>query len=360
MRTLVLLLLPSLVAAEEPAANRFTTDLFGRLAGRDGNVFLSGYSIHAALSMTAAGARGKTAAEMKAVLRGAPPELATSEEFQLAVANALFVQKGFALERPFVDLVRKQYGAPVEAVDYVNATEPARLRINGWVEAKTKERIKDLLRPGILDKETRLVLANAIYFKAGWAKKFSKRATAPADFHLDAETSVKVPTMQVVNHLGYAEADGMFVVEIPYKGGASMVVAVAGDLDLGKAMKLHASASHERVQLHLPKFETTFSFDAAKVLPAMGMPAAFSTAADFSGITAEEPLLISNVIHKAFVSVDERGTEAAAATAVVMKRASERAPGQPRVVKVDRPFLFWIRHNETGAVLFCGRIADPR
>jgi len=372
MRTILPLLVFASLAA---AGDDFDFDLYRRLAARDGNLFFSGYSIRTALAMTAAGARGKTAEEMAAVLGLADDEAARakalraklrgSEEFELATANAIWPQAGFALEQPFVDSLRENWGAAVLAVDYRGATEAARVRINTWVEERTKERIRDLIQPGILDADTRLVLTNAIYFKAPWIQPFSERATAPAPFHLADGSAVDVPTMQVVSQFRCARTGGATVVELPYRGGASMVIAMPDSMDDfaldGKtASAMQAALRGEMLRVHLPKFKATFTFDAVETLQAMGMKAPFSAAADFSGITTEDKLAISNVIHKAFVAVDEKGTEAAAATAVVMKRGAAAAPEEPRDVRIDRPFLFWIGHRPTGTVLFLGRIVDPR
>ena len=361
--------------AEDAATNRFNFELYHRLAARPGNLFFSAYSIHSALAMTYAGARGKTAREMEAVLHYGPKthadakalaeRLGARSNFELSVANALWPQAGFPLKPAFLDLVKAHYGAPVHPVDYIRAAEAARKRINGWVEERTKERIKELIGPGILDADTRLVLTNAIYFKAGWAKPFTQGATRPADFHLSPGKKVEVPTMQVVGQFRYGGGDKGFMIELPYKGGASMVILVRNDLE---HLKLNArgeaegyrSLRAERIHLHLPKFKTTSDFELAGTLKAMGMPTAFSGQADFSGMTDTDRLQISKVIHKAFVSVDEKGTEAAAATAVVMKRGAAPAPSKPRVVRVDKPFLFWIRHRATNTILFMGRIVDPR
>jgi len=362
--------------AEDAATNRFNFELYHRLAARPGNLFFSAYSIHSALAMTYAGARGKTAREMETVLHYGPKthaeakalaeRLGARSGFELSVANALWPQRGFTLKPAFLDLVKAHYGAPVHPVDYIRAAEAARKRINGWVEERTKERIKELIDPGILDADTRLVLTNAIYFKAGWVTPFTQGATRPADFHLSPDKSVTVPTMQVVGPFRYFRWAEGFVIELPYKGGATMTILAMDDiskamLDIDTTAGLRKAMRGERIHLHLPKFKTTSQFELAGTLQTMGMPTAFSGQADFSGMTeTEDRLQISEVIHKAFVSVDEKGTEAAAATAVVMKRGAAAQPSKPRVVRVDKPFLFWIRHRATNTILFMGRIVDPR
>lgn len=383
-------------AADQPskpavtANNAFTFDLYAKLAEGDRNLFFSPYSIESALAMTYGGARGKTADQMAKVLRfdveaaklhpafGALAEkLNTSGQvgkervFDLVVANALWGQKGYPFQQPFQELVKANYGAGLNDVDFVQATEEARKTINQWVEKQTKDKIKDLLAPGVLTPDTRLVLTNAIYFKSKWEKQFRKEQTKDLPFHLSAEKSVDVPMMNQTQTTGFAEVDGCQVVEMPYSSRRlSMLVVlptkVDGLAEVEKAItpeklaQWQAAFRRAAVDLSLPKFHIEAQFSLAPVLGGMGMPDAFSGAADFSGIATLEKLSISAVIHKAYVDVDEQGTEAAAATAVIMGRTAAMQPPEKVTFKADHPFLFVIRHNESGAILFIGRVANPK
>lgn len=371
------------------AVNAFGLALYGRVAAAgSGNLVLSPASIALALSMARAGARGQTAAEMDAVLRdlgtdahaawlaaldsalnsrtgtfqdqsGAPRDVT------LRIVNAPFAQRGFALEQAYLDALAARFGAGLRLVDYISATEAARQAINDWVAGQTEQRIKELLAQGDVDGLTRLVLVNAIYLKAAWETPFAVEVTAPASFTRPNGSAVSVPMMHGGGELPYAAGDGWQAVELPYVGGKlSMLVIVPDDLrafeagfdDQVLAGIVSGLAAHQ-VILGLPKFGTESRLELGPVLAALGMPTAFSDAADFSGITTQEPLLVSAVIHQANIDVDEKGTEAAAATAVVMRASA--APGEPVTLTVDRPFLFAVRDVETGAVLFLGRIADP-
>ncbi|MGC9453753.1 MAG: serpin family protein [Phycisphaerae bacterium] len=380
------------------ATNAFAVDMYQRLAEQaDGNIFFSPTSIHTALSMTYAGARGETATEMEDVLHipGAaihadyaefitelndPATVRVPERidgrtewterpaYQLHVANALWPQAGYPFEEAYVQLVRDQYKAVLEQLDY-SQPEAARQRINEWVEEKTNERIKDLLARGVVDRDTVLVLTNAIYFKSNWAEQFSEHATADGEFHVSADQTVTAEMMNQIDHFGYAETDRLQVLSMPYEANElDMVVIlprevdglddVESELSRGKLDQWLGMLRPQRVHVTLPKWEFTSEFSLAEMLSAMGMPTAFTGNADFSGMTTAEKLFISAVIHKAFVAVDEKGTEAAAATAVVMARAA--APTEePKVFRADRPFMFLIRHRSSGAVLFMGRVTNP-
>ncbi len=289
--------------------------------------------------------------------------------YELVVANALWGQKGYPYQPAFLNLVSRNYGASLEHVDFVQF-ELARRQINAWVEKQTRDKIKELIQPGNIDANTRLVLTNAIYFKGAWADPFKKELTREEPFHLDGGRSVPVKLMHQQRLYSYMETDDMQAVEVPYAGQRlSMVVLLPKKIDALAALEkqmtpetidrwvgqLHA----QDVELSLPKFKMTCEFELSKQLKALGMMAAFSGNADFSGITTAEGLAISKVIHKAFVDVNEEGTEAAAATAVVMRPTGMfHRPAPPVVFRADHPFVFMIRDRSTNAVLFVGRMKE--
>ena len=367
----------------------FAFDLYQALRGVEGNLFFSPYSISTALAMTYAGAAGETAGQMADVLHFTLPaeglhpafnayaldlEARAEQEtdgtpFELSIANSLWGQQGFPFLPAFLDVLAENYGAGMRLVDYGNDPEGARKAINAWVSDETRDRIKDLIPQGAVDVMTRLVLANAIYFKAGWLNPFDESATAPESFHRLDGSTVDVPMMHLSDTFGYAAADGYMAIELPYRSGnASMLIvlpdegrfeAVEQEMSAKAVGDLAGSLTHGLVNLSLPKFtyESEFSLNAALI--ALGMPDAFDPSrADFSGMDGARDLYISDVLHKAFVSVDEQGTEAAAATAVIMEVTS--APvGEPISFTVDRPFLYMIRDQQTGTLLFLGRVVDP-
>jgi len=372
------------------SSNAFGFDLYQRLRRAPGNLVISPASITTALTMTWGGAKGKTAAQMKKVLhlKGTADEvMATSGQLARSlqepsrpvvfrIANQLFCEKTYTLVPAFVEKTREAFGAPLELLDFKTAPEPARVHINEWVEGKTEKRIKDLIPSGMVDSDIRLVLVNAIYFLGDWAQPFEHEATRPAPFHLTASETKDVPTMIRVAGFRIAQKDGVTALEIPYKGGElSMMLlvpdeieglaAVEGALDTKKLDALASAMKIEHVWVALPRFEVNPSdtLSLGEDLEALGMPLAFDLAkADFTGIANPpdpgEGLVIAKVFHKGFVRVDEKGTEAAAATAVTMKlRGGGEAPA--RLLKVDRPFLFLIRDNASGLVLFLGRVSDP-
>jgi len=369
--------------------NRFAFDLYAKLKDQEGNLFLSPYSISTALTMTYAGARGQTAQQMAEVLHF-PANLVDDPDrlhgayaasikelnaggkergYELAVANRLWGQKGYGFLPDFLGLLKTHYGAGLEEVDFARATEAARQTINGWVEEQTKDKIKELLKPGVLDTMTRLVLTNAIYFKGQWLREFPKDATRDEDFFLAPEKKVTAPMMNQTGEFGYFGGPDFQALELPYKGeDLSMVVllpkAKDGLADLEKALSAEkvaeavAKLRKQKVMVVLPKFKTTAEFEQLKEpLIALGMKDAFGTDADFSGMNGKKDLFISAVVHKAFVAVDEEGTEAAAATAVVVKLTALREP--PPIFRADHPFVFLIRDKRSGAVLFLGRLTDP-
>ena len=377
----------------------FALDLLRTITKPDGpatnrNLVVSPYSISLALAMTYAGARGATSQEMAKVLHFTlPPERlhaafnaldqaiasrsrdfpATTEGEQTArvelnVVNQLWTQRDFAFLPAFLDLLATDYGAGLRVLDFVQDAEAARQTINGWVADATKDRVKDLLPAGSVDAKTRLVLTNAVYLKAPWATAFEKALTADGDFRLQDGTTVTVPFMHQSETLGYAAGDGWQALELPYRGmELRMVVLVpdspdldsfAKDLDAAALERILSSVEQKTVNLALPKFGARSELALKDALAALGMQTAFSDEADFSGMTGRPDLAIDSVFHNGFVSVDEAGTEAAAATAVVMRETA--APIDIRTVVVDRPFLWLIRDGETGAVLFMGQVVDPR
>jgi serpin B len=366
------------------AENAFTFDLYARLKSRDGNLFFSPASVSTALAMTSAGARGETEKQMAATLHfDLPPgrlhaaygtfgEIlnAANKNYRLSMANRLWAAKGYPFRPEFLALTRDRYGAELATLDF-GRSEEARRTIDGWVEQQTNDRIKDLIPPGVLDAMTRLVLTNAIYFKGNWADEFQKSATQDAPFRLAGGGEVRVPLMHQIDKFRYGEADGLQLVELPYAGGdLSMLVLLPREVGPGSLeAKLSARAVEgwmsemgvRKVDLYLPRFKTTAEFRLGQTLAAMGMPLAFSDDADFSGMSSAESLKISEVIHKAFVDVNEQGTEAAAATAIVVAPTAARvSPEEPPVLfRSDRPFLFLIRDHRSGAILFVGRVTDP-
>jgi serpin B len=371
------------------AIEALAADLYLML-DRSGNLVFSPYSISIALAMTRAGAVGETARQMDAVLHAAlardlnaafnaldqaiaerPGKYQVGDgtvELELGTANQLWGQRGFDFNKPFLDLLASQYGAGMMLVDYIEAREEARQTINRWVADQTRDRIPELIPDGVLDALTRLVLTNAIYLKAPWMHPFDEAATSTAPFYRLDGVAPRVPMMQVDARLRYGTGAGYKAVELPYAGGMlSMVVVVPDEggfeafeqrLNASLIRSVVASLGDASVKLSLPRFEFRSQAALKQALSDLGMPIAFMEDADFSGMSPEgRDMFIQDVIHEAFISVDEEGTEAAAATAVVVGIVS--APAVSAELKIDRPFLFLIRDNATGASLFMGRVVDP-
>jgi serpin B len=283
----------------------------------------------------------------------------------LRIANAPFAQQGMPLEKAYLEALAARYGAGLRLVDYATQTEKARTLINGWVDGQTEQRIPELLVPGVITPETRLALVNAVYLKAPWQAPFSADATRAGTFTRADGSTVQAPFMATTASLSYASGDGWRAVEIPYIGGSLAMTVILPD-DLARFEQtltadafaaLTGALTETQVALALPKFGIETKAELAPILAALGMPSAFDDRADFSGITTAEQLVISNVIHQANIDVDEKGTEAAAATAVVMRETA--MPAEPVAFRADRPFLFALRDVPTGAVLFLGRVGDP-
>lgn len=369
------------------ASNAFAFDLWRSIREEPGNRVVSPASIALALDMAFAGARGETAAEMARVLhitdgellhRGAAALLArwndpSRDAFTLKVANRLFGERSLAFDPAFVALTSARYGAPLEPLDLLADPEGSRAYINAWVEEQTRERIRELIPEGALV-DAALVLTNAIYFLADWQTPFSPNRTRDAEFFADGVRSVEVPMMHRIGMMRYAEADRVQLLELPYRGGeiAMTVVlprereglnAVEAELDSDRFSRWVSSLEPRRVDLALPKLRLEpEATGLARVLRSLGMPTAFSRDADFSGMSTEAAgrLHLSEVFHKAFVEVYEQGTEAAAASAVVVTPTSAPiAPETPIVFRADRPFLFFIRDVESGAILFMARVVNP-
>lgn len=364
----------------------FAADLYKLASAEQGNLFMSPHSITTALAMTYAGAANNTATQIADVFHftQAPATLHASLNaldlalasraqggssetipFRLRTANSMWGQDGFDVLAPFLDTLAVNYGTGMHVLDFAGATEASRQTINGWVEDQTNDKIQDLLPQGTIQPTTRLVLTNAIYFSAAWAEPFEASDTADRPFHV-AGSAVQVPTLYQTADMNYGEGSGWKAVEIPYDGeDLSMTVVVPDDLSAFEQQltgatfaQIGTAVTHHSVQLYLPKFKFASPLALKPILAELGMTDAFADgAADFSGIDGTRDLVITDVLHKGFVGIDEAGTEAAAATAVVIGPTS--VPELATMV-VDKPFLFFIKDRPTGAILFVGRVVDPR
>jgi serpin B len=367
----------------------FAFELYQALKGEEGNLFYSPYSISVALAMTYAGARNETAQQMADTLhflleqdrlhpafnwldaelasRGEGAEGKDGEGFRLNIVNAIWGQKDYEFLSNFLDVLAENYGAGLRILDFINETEQSRLTINDWVSDQTEGRIEDLIPQGAIDALTRLVLTNAIYFNAAWEHPFDEEMTADGPFYLLDGGQVGVPMMKQTESFGYTEGEGYQAVELLYDGDElSMVIflpeagqfeAFEEGLQAQQVSDIISGLQPTQVTLTMPQFEFDSEFSLKDTLAGMGMPIAFSGAADLSGMTGTLDLQITEVLHKAFVSVDEAGTEAAAATAVIVGESA--MPGQPVEVTLDHPFIFLIRDIETGTILFVGRVLNP-
>jgi serpin B len=374
--------------------NAFACDVYGKLTETEsGNFFFSPFSIRTALAMTYAGARGTTAEQMAEVLHfGGGQEALHAEmgayikklnasagpdKFLLTVANALWGQEGFEFLPEFLELNDSYYGAGLKTVDFIGDTEGARQAINQWVEEKTKEKINDLIPAGTLQPLTRLVLTNAIYFLGAWQEQFNSDITKPGPFTVEPGRVVEVPFMYQQERFRYAEYETLQVLEMRYKGGnLGMAVILPREVDglAGFEEKLNADVLNElmgalhirKVKVYFPKFKIESRFSLRQMLESLGMGEAFQAGvADFTGMTRgrtpDERLNISDVIHKTYVDVNEEGTEAAAATAVMMLAGAAPGPREePPTFRADHPFIFLIRDVDAGTVLFMGRLTEPK
>ena len=367
----------------------FAMALYRQVEASHPNLVFSPISISTALAMTFAGARGQTETQIAAALRfGLPQERlhpamneltaaldtrgqgtqgADGKPFRLNIVNTTWTQQGFAMEPPYLDVLSQSYGAGVNLLDFVGATESARQAINRWVEQKTEDRIKDLVPPGILNAMTRFVLTNAVYFNAAWKHPFAAGTTTGGPFSLRDGSTVTVPMMRQHTRMKAATLPGMVAFAMPYQDERlSMLVVLP---DAGKLAEIEARLATQglggvtgaladgSVILSMPRFRFETATPLGTALSALGMPIAFTDAADFSGINAQGNLALQAVLHKAFIAVGEKGTEAAAATGVV---GGVTSIPQGLDIRVDRPFLFLVRDEPTQSILFLGRVSDPR
>lgn len=373
----------------------FAFELFRAISDQEDNLVFSPYSISLALAMTYAGARGETARQMAEVMHYSLPAdqlhpgfnaldlelnarpdqvqgLSEDDIFQLSVVNSLWGQDGWLFLPEYLDLIALNYGAGMRLVDFQNAPESARRQINDWVSDQTEKRIRDILAPGSIDADTRLVLANAIYFHATWEYEFDPDSTSDGPFFLSNGDMVTAPMMDMdgTEYLAYASGSGWQAVALPYKGGLTEMILIIPDAGNYPAFESNLTADGyfeiqealelQPVILKMPKFTFETSSSLKDTLVRMGMVDAFDPDnADFSGIDGARDLVVSDAIHKAFIAVNEEGTEAAAATVVIMTLTS--MPMQEGIVlTIDRPFIYLIRDVPTGTILFLGRVLDPR
>ena len=376
------------------ANNQFAFDLYNRLSREDGNLFFSPYSISKALAMVYAGARGDTEREManvlhftlgqdrqhkafsetRKLLNGGKGAFALPNPFrkdvQLYLSVNLWGQRGYGFQKDYLNLIRNYYGGELQEVDFA-AAEPARRQINAWVQQQTRNKIKDLFADGTISSDTRLVLATAIYFKGDWAKRF-KKLTRNDDFWISADKAVKVPLMNQTDTFGYFGEKDYQALQLPYQGkNLAMVVLLPNARDglakLEKSLTAKMLADcmngfrEQQVHVWLPRFKMDTAYDLNRTLSDLGMDKAFGAGADFGGMNGgQHKLVINKVAHKAFVEVNEQGTEAAAATGVEMELTAPRvAPPSPPVIRADHPFLFAIVDQSTGLILFLGRVTKP-
>ncbi len=379
--------------------NKFALELYDKLQSTGGNLFFSPYSISTALAMVYTGARGQTESQIAGVLHfpimpiiGEPSSSVMVPDrkqfaalfgtiikdinhrgqkggYELSTANALWGQKGYQFLQEYLKLIEAHYDGKLTEVDFKNATETARRTINEWVEEKTNQKIKELIKSGVLDAMTRLVLTNAIYFKGNWASQFNKDRTREAPFTLPGGDKTNVSMMNKTEEFSHLATENFQVLELPYvDNGLSMIIFLPNKPDgLGEFEKSLTAENlslwlgqlqKRKVIVSIPKFKMTSEFSLASTLKSMGMTDAFTAKADLSGINGKRDLFISAVIHKAYVDVNEEGTEAAAATAVAIKLLSA-GPDQTPVFRADHPFVFMIRDNNSGGILFMGRVMNP-
>ncbi len=382
---------PADVAAQVAGNTAFALDLYHQLrAGSDDNLFFSPHSIEVALAMTWAGARTDTESSMAGALhfeleqtrlhpvfnhidlelgsRGEGAEGADGEGFRLNVVNAIWGQVGYTFLDGFLDVLALHYGAGLWLMDFSADPDGAAEKINVWVEEVTENRIEDLIPPGVIDADTRMVLINAIYFNAAWASPFEEKDTKDGEFYTLAGGTVSVPMMRQELEYAYAEGEGYQAVEIPYDGeDLSMLILVPGmgtlgefeqRLDAAFLADLKGSMQWGVVKLTMPRWELDgATFSLKELLMELGMGVAFTAAADLSGMNGRRDLMIQDVLHQAFIKVNEAGTEAAAATAVIVGETG--IPPQGPDITLDRPFIYLIKDRPTGQILFVGRVVDP-
>jgi len=364
--------------------SQFAISLYKEIGKTPGNQFISPYSISAAMAMTYAGAKGETRGEMSKVLCLSPEQEKVNSDFknlnyalfrkskdiEVKTSNALWMQENFAFREDYKKIITENYSGALNTADFKNDKnrEAAIGKINQWVSEETNGKIENLILPGSLPSLTRLVLVNAIYFKGNWQNKFSENNTADGIFFSDGQKQVTVPFMHGEFDVKYLELDDIKGIELPYVDNKyNMLILLPKKTDGMASLEAQLTFDNyqqwismmmkEEVTISLPKFTLTESYSLESILQSMGMKQAFSDDADFSGITGKPDLKISKVLHKAFVEVNEEGTEAAAATGVVMVEKSARH--EKLTFYADHPFIFFIRENTTGSILFMGRLARP-
>ena len=353
------------------ANNRFAINLYSQYKSEEGNIFFSPFSISTAMAMVYEGAEGKTAKEIKSVFgfpkydnsrRNQYSDLLSEinkkdKEYALKTANALWAEQDFHFLDEYLTTVEKYYGGKTTNLDFKNEWEASRLIINNWVEDKTNDKIKDLLPEGVIDSLTRLVLTNAIYFKAKWLTQFDADKTSDEYFRVNPDKSIKVPMMQPTSQkstFNYTQNKDLQILEMPYAGeDLSMLILLPLDDDIDalensftieKLTEWKKSLRKRRVNIYIPKFKFETKYFLSETLSDLGMPTAFTNSADFSGMTGTKDLKIDKVIHQAFIEVNEEGTEAAAATGVVMGIKTSLRPPTP-IFKADHPFIFIIQQK---------------
>lgn len=371
--------------------NHFAFDFYDQMKVEEGNIFFSPFSISTALAMTYAGSDEGTADAIKKVMHFASNEDAFHRAYgeyyfgvlpserskvKMNIANKIWIQKDLATGKEFNRITRDYYGAEAAEADFRTDPEVERKRINKWVELQTKDKIKNLLKPKVLKKDTRLVLTNAIYFKANWKNRFKKKDTKKEDFWISENRSVKHELMEIEGDFEYIETLDYQMLSMPYndpdyamvmllpreKGGLSKLENSLNWRNFNAAMWTNLKPARKQlVNAVLPRFKFDFETEASETLAAMGMGVAFTKSADFSKMTKQERLKISKVIHKAFIEVNEKGSEAAAATAVVMVELESIGPStpQPKYFRADHPFIFMIVNKKQQSILFMGRVSDP-
>ena len=364
------------------SSNQFAFDLYSRISSRDGNVFFSPNSISIALAMTYAGACGTTAEQIATVLHFGELKRKKVHDaykvllnklhkdrkgYELNIANALWAHKDYSFLNNFLDLIHKNYSAALREVNFVKQTEKSRKDINNWVAQQTKDRIKELVKPGMIDAGTRLVLTNAIYFKGTWLTEFNKEDTTNAEFMLTQKETIEAPLMNLRGKFNYWGNENLQILELPYKyedlsaivllpREVDGITAIERDLSAKNLKEWTAKMDYRQVTIFLPRFKIIWGVvDLKEILRDLGIKAAFLPEADFSGMTGNRDLFISKVLHKAFVQINEEGTEAAAATAVTMIKSLKK----PLVFRADHPFVFLIKDKRTDCILFIGKVVNP-
>jgi serpin B len=374
------------MAGLSEANNRFAMDLYRQISEGSGNLIFSPYSISTVLNMVYSGAGGITAVQMSEVLYlpGAEKVDPASKELrntilandtlsglEISLANAIWAQHGFYFRDDYMDKLKESYEAPLTLLDFINDAnrEDGRRQINSWVEENTRQKIRDLIAPGVLDASTRMVLTNAIYFNGNWHWSFDESLTSPALFHVDPDESIQADFMHQTRSVPYYEDNEIQAIQLPYKhrrltmmiilprsvDGWKMISRILDHESLGK---LESHFQPREVRISLPKFTTEWKLNLGKELSGMGMDQLFGLKADLSGMTGEKNLFVDEVVHQAFIEVSESGTEAAAATAAVISLKSSLGSG-PVQFRADHPFIYLIKDNQTGCLLFVGRLVNP-